>query len=42
MTDTSGNEDLYAVQTDEYSTYEAEGTSFVGFVGEVSVVAQAS
>lgn len=42
MADASGNEGLSAVQADELSTYKAEGTSFVGFVGEVRVIAQAS
>lgn len=41
MADTSGNKDLSAVQADEDSTYVAEGTSFVGFVGEVRVIAHA-
>jgi len=42
MTDASGNEELSAVQADKLSTYQAEGTSFVGFVGEVRVIGHAS
>ena len=37
--DTSESEDLSAVQADQDSSYKAEDTSFVGFVGEVRFLA---